>query len=274
MRHYSYSEEPSFLILHKENSEMHQDPKAEPKVIDKVSQQTKLSALTNENTSVFFSNLIKNTGIITANDGELFMKLDVIPDNIANLVEAFLERHPLNETLKLQLEARKRELESELHKLLENVPDDLQDNIISYDEDIFSTASGKISGALAATSLGVSAAAAVGVIGLLPFAASATATLGAISLANAAVDYLVNDPNGLEILKLRNNTLKIDSIISELFPKEKIQVPSISSSVQTSSSEKKQIASSSISQRKPSGLIVLMNQFLLLLLLLPLPLLL
>lgn len=92
MKLYSYSEEPSFLILHAENLE------TDISEVDKKVQQEELRKIQTEtNTSTFFSNLVDHYDTISSNNGECFIKLDVIPNNIDKLIELYIHLYPLDD---------------------------------------------------------------------------------------------------------------------------------------------------------------------------------
>ena len=278
MRHYSYSQEPSFIILNLENPEVKESeiiseaepnqPAAasgskaavgQPSEAEKKSEQDKIAVLMNQDTSVFFNKLKENIKIIYGNNytngkhssikNDLFIKLDVIPDNINTLVEAFLERHPLVEAVS-ELQSEREKLRTEEVKATDIVVKEVKTIPGAIDE-LNNSDSTTVSNATRALELGpLVAGAAAGVAAL-----GVTATAGTAVLGTGLYYYLLNNENGLKMIKLKNDRSKIDSILSELVPEEKIPVPSIPSSAQTSSSEKKPTASSSISKMKPSGLV-------------------
>jgi SpoVK/Ycf46/Vps4 family AAA+-type ATPase len=102
MRHYSYSEEPSFLILDQENVSGRTPQQ-------KTTQQSALSVLMEKETSVFISELKSNYDTIKTNNGVCFIKLDVIPDNIDKLIDTYLLYHPV-ESLKQELDRQQASL--------------------------------------------------------------------------------------------------------------------------------------------------------------------
>ena len=209
MRHYSHSEEPSFLILHKENGK-------EATTEIKEEEQRIFAELMRDNTSVFFSKLKQNQQLIDFHNGTLFMKFDVIPDKIIELVEAFLVRHPLTEQLIEKLGSKIVKLQRELNARLQDAPVSLRKPLQSVTQQMVGNIITALHTGVGVAGLGFLGVTALGVTGLAATAIVGTAALGTAGLAKAAVDYLVNDPNGLEIVKLKNNISKIKLIISEL----------------------------------------------------------
>jgi len=169
-----------------------------------------------DNTSVFFSNLKQNQQLIDFHNGTLFMKLELIPDKITELVEAFLVRHPLTEELIQELESKKLVLQKELTKLLANAPTSLKKPLNTVNQQMVRNIIAALHTGVGVAGLGLLGVGALGVTGLAATAIVGTAALGTAALTHAAIDYLVTDPNGLEILKLKNNISKIKLIISEL----------------------------------------------------------